>query len=116
MAHNDKKFCLFYFVSQEPYIILLSFMLYMCKMKSVCTFFIFFKTLIFNVIRGRGGEGRMGKRAKLMAQKQQKILVVPRCILGSIHHVIMIFHVQNDDIPWYFFYSYKIFIFQVARW
>ena len=56
MVHNDKKFCALRFVSQEPYIIWLSFMLHLCKMiKCPGNFFICLKILIFWVVRGGGG-------------------------------------------------------------
>ena len=54
MVQNDKKFCLL--ISQEPYIIWLSFMVHFCKMIiSPGVFFHFFKILIFQVVRGVKG-------------------------------------------------------------
>ena len=48
MAQNDKKFCMSHFISQEPYIIWLSFMVHLCKMMiSPGSFFIFSKFGIF---------------------------------------------------------------------
>ena len=51
MAQNDKKFCLSHFVSQEPYIVWLSFMVHRYKMMIYpgVFFFHFLKILIFRV-------------------------------------------------------------------
>ena len=51
MVQNDKKFHLSHFISQEPYIIQLSFMVHLCEMMSPGVFFQFFKILIFQVNR-----------------------------------------------------------------
>ena len=51
MVQNDKKFHLSHFISQEPYIIQLSFMVHLCEMMSSGVFFQFFKILIFQVNR-----------------------------------------------------------------
>ena len=60
-TQNDKKFCLSRSVSQEPYIIWLSFMVHLCKMISPGV--LFFKIMIFWVARkGRGAEGGGGKK------------------------------------------------------
>ena len=51
MVQNDKKFCPSHSISQEPYIIWLSFMLDMCKMMiSPGVFFIFFKFWFFRLL------------------------------------------------------------------
>ena len=42
-----QKFCPSYFISQEPYIIWLSFMLHLCKMAISPGFFLFFQNLDF---------------------------------------------------------------------
>ena len=53
IVQNDKKFCPSHFISQEPYIVWLSFMVHMCKMIiSLGFFFQFFKILIFCVVFG----------------------------------------------------------------
>ena len=49
-TRNDKKFCLSSSVSQEPYIIWLSFMVHMCKM-IISPGVLFFKIMIFWVVR-----------------------------------------------------------------
>ena len=142
------KNCLLCFISQEPYIIWLSFMVRMCKMiiswgvffnlkflfsrlssgwkgkkwpkmmkflsvapyisvtiyhmifiysAHVCIkgedlqgfflFFIFFKILIFGIIRGYGGGGGVGKRAK-NHPKWMKILFLSLCISGTVHPIL----------------------------
>ena len=53
MVQNDKKFCSSHSISQEPYIIWLSFVVHMCKMIiSLDILFIFFKIFIFCVVKG----------------------------------------------------------------
>ena len=53
MTQNDKKFCQAHLVSQEPYIIWLSFMVNMCEMIiSPVGFFSFSKFWFFGVVRG----------------------------------------------------------------
>ena len=54
-VQNNIKFCSSCSISQESYIIWLSFMLHMCKMISPVVFFNF-KILIFQVIRGLKGQ------------------------------------------------------------
>ena len=49
MAQNDKKFRLLRLVSQEPYIIWLSFMIHMCKMIISLAVVLFFQILIFEL-------------------------------------------------------------------
>ena len=51
-VQNDKKLCLSRSISQEPYIIWLSFMVQMCKMIISPGVFFNFKILIFWVVRG----------------------------------------------------------------
>ena len=53
MAQNDKNLSLSYSISQEPYIIWLSFMVHICKMISSGFFFFFhfFKNFIFQYVR-----------------------------------------------------------------
>ena len=53
MAQNAKKKCLLHFISQEPYILWLSFIVDFCKMMiSSGLFFHFFEILIFQAFRG----------------------------------------------------------------
>ena len=59
IVQNDKKFCLSCSVSQEPYIIWLSFMVHLCKMIiSPVVFFIFSKYWFLGLLRGKKGKER----------------------------------------------------------
>ena len=80
MAQNDKKLCLSHFISQESFIIWMSFMVvHLCEMMiSVGIFFVFFKFLIFWVARGV-------KRQK-MVQNEKKC-----CLLYSISQYLHIY-------------------------
>ena len=71
MIQNDKKSCPLHFISQEPYIICLSFMVHICKIISSGIFFYFSKILIFWVHRGIKGQQ--------MVQNDKKF-----CLLHSI--------------------------------
>ena len=73
MVQNDKKLCPSRFISQELYIIWLSFMLHMYKMIISLGFFFFFFffnffiILIFQVFRGEGKKEKKGpKRQKIV--------------------------------------------------
>ena len=68
MVQNDKKLCLSHTMSQEPYIIWLSFMVQMCKM-----------------IMSPGGEGAKN------GPKCQKFLSVAPYVSGTIYHIIFIY-------------------------
>ena len=76
MVQNDKKILLLHTISQEPYIIWLSFMVHMCKMIiSPGVFFSFSKFWFSRLLGGeggRGGEGEGGKMAK-NSPKWQKV-------------------------------------------
>ena len=82
MVQNDKKFCLLRSISQEPCIILLSFMVQMCKMIIFPGVFFNFKILAFWVVRGLKGQK--------MAQNDKKF-----CLSHSI--------CQELYIIWYWF-------------
>ena len=56
IIQNDKKSCLLCSITQEPYIIWLSFVGHKCKMISLGIFFHFFKILIFQVDNGVKGQ------------------------------------------------------------
>ena len=58
MVQNDKKFCLLHSVSQEPYIIWLSFMVHLCKMIMFlgCFFFIFSKFWFLGLLGEKNGK------------------------------------------------------------
>ena len=47
IVQNDKKLCVFYSISKEPYNICLSFMVYICKMRISSVFFSFFQNFDF---------------------------------------------------------------------
>ena len=89
-----KKFCLVRFISQELYIIWLSFMVHLCKMMiSPGVFFHFFK--IFDSMgcyKGRGG----GCKGAKNCPKWEKILSTLLHITGIIHHMIFIYGTQNE--------------------
>ena len=55
-VQNDKKLCLMCSISQEPYIIWLSFMVQMCRMIISAGIFLNVKILIFQVIKGLKGQ------------------------------------------------------------
>ena len=63
MVQNDKKLCLSHTMSQEPYIIWLSFMVQMCKMIISPGVFFNFKILIFQVVKGLKGQ-KMAQNVK----------------------------------------------------
>ena len=77
-----KKFCLSHLISQEPYIIWLSFTLHLSKMISLDNFFIFCKFWFFGLL--------VGKRTK-NSPKWQKFLSIALHIWGTIHHVTVIY-------------------------
>ena len=56
MVQNDKKLCLLCSISQEPYIIWLSFMVQMCKMIISPGMFFSVKILISQVVKGLKGQ------------------------------------------------------------
>ena len=82
MVQNDKKLCLSRSISQEPYIIWLSFMVQMCKMISPGVFFNV-KILIFQFVKGLKGQ-KSGPKCR-------KLLSVAPYISGTIYHMIFIY-------------------------
>ena len=108
IVQNEKNLCLSYSISQDPYIIWLSFMVHLCKiMISPYVFFTFFSN--FNFWHQWCKKGK--KRLKMA------IMSVTLHISGSIHYMIMIFgtHVQNDDFSRCFCHFFKVLIFCVGR-
>ena len=81
MVQNDKKLCPLHSISQERYIIGLSFMTHMCKMIISAGFFLsfFLKFSFFGL--------SVGKRAKNVP-KSQKILSVVLYISGTMFYVM----------------------------
>ena len=55
-VQNDKKLCLSHSISQEPFIIWLSFMVQMCKMIISLDVFFSVTTSIFQVVKGLKGQ------------------------------------------------------------
>ena len=100
-----KKFCLSHLISQEPYIIWLSFTLHLSKMISLDNFFIFCKFWFFGLL--------VGKRTK-NSPKWQKFLSIALHIWGTIHHVTVIYVCKMILSPCVFF-NVKILIFQVVK-
>ena len=85
-VQNDKKFCPSCFISQELYIIWLSFMVGMCKMMiSHVFFFIFLKFWFFRFLGGKSAKN---------CPKWQKSLYVMLHISVTIHHMIVIYGIQ----------------------
>ena len=82
-VQNNKKFCLSGSISQESYIIWLSFMVQMCKMIISQSVFFNFKILIFQVARGTD-------RAK-NGPKWQIFLSVAPYISRIIYHMIFVY-------------------------
>ena len=110
-VQNDKKFCPSCSVSQEPYMIWLSFKVYMCKMViSSGKFFISAKVCFFGVVK-------MQKGKKKSSPKWQKILSIALYISGTIPAMIVIYGtlVWNDNTSWQFSHFWKILIIWVVR-
>ena len=85
-------------------------MVHQCKLMNLLSFFFFFSFFqIFWV--GRGVKGQ--KQSKI-----EKILSVIPYMLGTIHHMILIYgtHVQNDSISRVFFTFFPNFSFQGQQW
>ena len=83
MVENDNKICLSHLISQEPYIIWLSFIVHMCKMIIYPGVFFIFSKLRFFALLG-------DKRAKNVP-KWQKIMSVMFLISGTTYHMIVIY-------------------------
>ena len=92
MVQNDKKFCRLRMISQEPYIIWLSFVVHICKMISPHVFFIF-QNFDFSGYQG-------AERAK-NGPKWQKNLSVTPYISGTIYHMSFICSTQICIKGWY---------------
>ena len=86
MVQNDEKLCLWCSIAQEPYIILLSFLVCKCKMiisPGVSFFIYIFLILIFQTFSGVKGQ--------VMTQNDKKALSIAPYISGTIHHTIFIY-------------------------
>ena len=91
MIQNEKRFCLWHSISQEPHIIWLLFVVHKFQMIiSPCELFIFSKFWFLGLLGGSKGK---------KSPKCQKILSASPCISGIIHHMIFIYciHVKKDN-------------------
>ena len=108
MVQNDKKLCPLHSLSQEQYIIGLSFMAHMCKMIISAGFFSSFFFFFFFFLKFSFFGLSVGKRAKNVP-KSQKILSVVLYISGTMHYVIsFMVHMCKMIISPIFFLGQKI--------
>ena len=82
MAQNDQTFCLSCFMSQESYIIWLSFMLHFCEIMFRGLFFIFSKFWF---------SGLLGVKGQKNGPKWKKIMSVMLHISRNIHDMIFMY-------------------------
>ena len=82
-VQNDKKFCLSHFLSQEPSVIWLSFIVHVCKMIIYPGIVFIFSKFWFFRLSG-------GKKAK-KGPKWPKILTIVFHISGTIHYMTIIY-------------------------
>ena len=95
MVQNDNKLCPSHSISQEPYIIWLSFMVHLCKMIiSPAGSFSFFQDFdspgVFLILKFDFPGCPVAERAK-NCPKWQKFLSVVPYILGTTYHMIFIY-------------------------
>ena len=101
MVRNDKKLCLSRSISQEPYIIWLSFVVQMCKMITSPGVFFNFKILVFQVVKGLKGQK--------MAQNIENFCLLrltfqePYIIWSSLWYTCMYKRIQSPGIFFNFF-------------
>ena len=114
MTQDEKKICLLQLISEEPYIVWLSFMVNKCKMISFFlkkNGFYFSKILIFWVVRRVKGQK--------MAENDIKICLTPcprNCIsydCGFWYTCVKWWYLQHFFFP--FFSFFKILIFRVFQ-
>ena len=84
---------------------------YTCMYKRIISwaiFFIFFKILIFRIIRGGWSAGKWEWKGKKWPKMTKKFVHIS----GTIHHMIVIFgaHVWNDDISSKYFHFSKFWV------
>ena len=91
-VQNDKKFFPLHSMSQEQYIIWLSFMIHVCKMIISSGVFLYFHNLIFWVHRGVKGQKTVqnDKKFCLLHSISQKRYIIMIVIYGA--------NVENDNI------------------
>ena len=100
MIQNDKIFCPLHSISQEPYIIWLSFLVHICKMiMSSDFFFHFFKILIFWVHRGVKGQKTV--------QNNKKFSVTLH-LSGTIHFLSFMLQICKMIISPGIFFNFNI--------
>ena len=107
MTDNDRKFCPLHSMSQEPYIIWLSFLVHICKMViSPGVFFChFFKILILLIVCGVKGQ---------WMTKNDKILCLSHPVSEEPYIIWLWFLVHKSKVvisPAKFFYLFKVLIF-----
>ena len=109
MAQNNKKFWQSRFISQEPCIIWLSFMVQMCKAIISPSVFFNFKILIFQVVRGIKGQKMTQNNKKFCPSRS--IFQEPYLIWFSfvVHMCKTIMSLGA------FFHFFNILIFQVVQ-
>ena len=107
---NDKKICLSHFISQEPYIIWLPFMVQICKIMMSPSVFFNVKILMFQVVRGWKG------------QKKPKTLKISFCCtLYFRNHISYCLYLWYTCLyrriisPGIFFIFFIILIFRIIR-
>ena len=83
MIQNDKTFCLSHSISQEPYLIWLSFMVQMCKMIISPGVFFNVNILIFQFVKELKGQKDGAKCRKFLS-------AVPY-VSGTMYHMIFIY-------------------------
>ena len=110
MVQNDKKFSLLLSISQEPYIIWLSFMVPMCKIIISPGVFFNFEILVFRVVRGLKGQK--------MAQNDKKF-----CLSYSVSqelYIIWLWFFWYACVKWLYlqqiFFIFQNFVFGVAQY
>ena len=121
---QNKKFYPLHPISEEPYIVWLSFMVHMCKMIiSPGIFFNFFKILIFWGVVGVGWEGGVGVKVQKMVQNDKKFCR-SSCSISQEPYIIWLsfmVHICKMIIPSvffffsFFFHFFKILAFWVYR-
>ena len=109
MVQNDNKICPSRSISQEPYIIWLSFVVHMCKMIiSLGVFFIFSKYLFFVLLGGLKGKkwSKMTKKICLSGSISQEPYIIWLSFMVQMCKMI-----KSPGV----FFKFKILIFWVAR-
>ena len=106
MIQNDKKSCLSYFISQEPCIICLSFMIHLCKMIISPGIFSFYQNFsgLLEVLNGQKIVQNDKKFFPSLSISQEPCTI----------WLSFMIHILNDDISSSFFHLFKFWIFLVC--